>query len=92
MGNRIKIKYEDILNDANLLRAAKNTLRNGVRFKKEGAQWKIEQEKHIINLKKMLLKQTYKLRMPMPLKQIMSSKKTKFLKVIRCQRCCGSII
>lgn len=60
MGNRIKIKYEDIVNDANLLRAAKNTMRNGVRFKKEGAQWKIEQEKHINKLKKMLLKQTYK--------------------------------
>ena len=60
MGNRIRVKYEDIVNDANLLRAAKNTMRNGIRFKKEGAQWKIEQEKHINKLMRMLLKQTYK--------------------------------
>jgi retron-type reverse transcriptase len=60
MGNRIRVKYEDIVNDANLLRAAKNTMRNGIRFKKEGALWKLEQEKHINKLKKMLLNQTYK--------------------------------
>ena len=60
MGNRIQIKYEDIVNDANFLRAGKNTLRNGVRFKKEGALWKRAQEKHINKLKKMLMNQTYK--------------------------------
>lgn len=60
MGRKVNKLFQKLISDANLLGAAKNTMRNGIRFKAEGAKWKLEQEKHLLKLKKMLLDQTYK--------------------------------
>ncbi len=49
MGNIIKIKYEYILNDFNLLRAAKNTMRNGVRFKMKVHNGKLNKKSILTN-------------------------------------------
>jgi retron-type reverse transcriptase len=60
MGIKIKHQYAVVCHPANLYRAAHKTLLKGLRFKQNGAGWKLRMEYHLYKLHRQLTEFTYK--------------------------------